>query len=320
MPSIDRIVYLGNGPFARPALATLLAANEPVVAVVARPDRPQGKHQEIVAGPVANLAQSLGLQLHQPEDVNDPAFLETLRSLNADLLVVADFGQLLSPDCLAGAREGGVNIHGSLLPKYRGAAPIAWAVIHGETETGVSIIRMTPRLDAGGVILQGAVPIGPDQTAGELELVLADLGAQLALDAVRRIRAGTDHAIPQDPARVTKAPRLKKEDGRIRWERSAQQIHDQVRALIPWPIAFGEWRRAKGAAVRIQFLKTRPLPDLSSTGQPPGTVSAVSDEGIQFQTGAGQLRLLELRPAGKPTLPVREFLRGNRVAVGDRFE
>jgi methionyl-tRNA formyltransferase len=234
------------------------------------------------------------------------------------LLVVADFGQILSLECLATTRLGGVNIHGSLLPKYRGAAPIAWAVYHGETETGVSIIQVTPQLDAGGLLLQGSIPIGPDETAGELESTLSQLGAQLVLKAVDGLERGAILPKPQDPKLVTKAPRLKKEDGRIHWERTAPQIHNQVRALQPWPIAFTDWHRAQGAPVRLQILRTRPLP-ASREAAEPGSVGEAAAGRLLVATGAGDLEILELKPAGKKAMDAATFLRGNKLASNDRF-
>jgi methionyl-tRNA formyltransferase len=313
-----RLVFLGNGPFARPALDALFQSTHSIELVVARPDLPSGKHQRVEPGPVASLAAELGLPLIQPPDANAADCVEQIRRIGPDLLVVVDFGQLLSSELLGAARFGGINIHGSLLPKYRGSAPIVWAVYHGDKESGVSIIQMTPRLDAGGVILQESVPIGPNQTAGELEEVLAPLGARLALQAVGRIASGAALPIPQDPSLATKAPRLKKDHGRIEWTRTAQQIHDQVRALNPWPIAFTEWRRDGHAPLRLQILESRPEPQ-AETDSAPGTVAAVHKDRFEVATGAGRLTVLRLKPAGKPAMDAGAFLRGAALAVGQHF-
>jgi methionyl-tRNA formyltransferase len=306
---------MGNGPFARPSLAALAKHGTPIGAVVARPDRAQGKHLRVEPGPVAALATSLELPLHQPEDVNAASFVAELRSWAADLLVVADFGQILSAECLQAARLGGINIHGSLLPRYRGAAPIAWAIYHGEKETGVSVLRMTPKMDAGGVMLRGVVPIGPDQTAGDVEAILSDLGARLAVESVNLLANCASVVEPQDPKLVTKAPKLKKDDGRIRWDRKAQQVHDQVRAMLPWPGGFFERRRGDGAPIRIKVLKTSVV-ESSGTGAPGAVLR--SDQGLlHVQTGAGVVSLVQVHPAGKSPMDAATYLRGNPIPVGE---
>jgi methionyl-tRNA formyltransferase len=317
-----RLIFLGNGPLATPILARLARSEHEVALVVARPDRPKGKHQRIEPGPVARLAQNLGLPLHQSEDVNSRDALDRLRSVAADLLVVADFGQILSPACLQTARLGGVNAHASLLPKYRGAAPVVWAIYHGESETGVSIIQMSPRMDAGAILSRRAVPIGPEQTAGELEATLAEVAAEMVAEAVDALEAGSVEGEPQDSAVASRAPKVKKSDGLIRWARGARDVANQVRAMQPWPIAYTHWRHGSSPPLRLQILKATPEADATpeTPGASPGTVVEVGRDRLAVQTGEGRLVIRELQPAGKRPMTVDAFLRGRRVEVGDRFE
>jgi methionyl-tRNA formyltransferase len=210
---------------------------------------------------------------------------------------------------------GGINIHASLLPKYRGAAPVAWAIYHGEEATGVSIIRMTPRLDAGGIILQESLAIAIDETAGELEARLATLGARMTLEALDQLEAGTARVLVQDDAKATKAPRLKKEDGAIDWTRSSRAIHDQVRALRPWPCAFTDWHRTGDTSTRLQILATRPVDATAHVVS--GRRVGDDPHRLTIACGTGVLEILELKPAGKREMDAAEFLRGNRWQPDD---
>lgn len=312
-----KLVVLGNGPFAAPTLAKLAESRHSIALVVARPDRPQGKHQQVLPGPVAALATQLGLPLAQPPSANEPNFVARLAGLGPDLLVVADYGEILRPACLAAARLGGINLHGSLLPKYRGAAPIVWAIYHGETESGVTVIQMTPELDGGGMLAQCAVPIGPDQTAEVLESELSRLAARMALEAVDALEQGTARPIPQDSQRATRAPRVKKEDGNIDWSRAASQIHNQIRAMRPWPIAFTYWHRPNAPATRLQILRSTFSNDAATAA--PGTIVGLSPA-FRVATGSGILEIQCLRPAGKAEMDAATFLRGYRPQVGQRLE
>lgn len=314
-----RIIFMGNGPFACPALQSLHASENEVLFVVARPDRPQGKKRTIVPGPVAQSASELGYTVLQPENANDPAFIEQLKSHEADLLVVADFGQILSPNCLASTKLGGINIHGSLLPKYRGAAPIVWAVYNGDTETGVTIIQMSPRMDAGAVIAQERIPIGPEETSADVEEKLSQLGGRLVLQAIELIQTGNATPLPQSDQQATKAPRVRKEDGLIDWNRSAQQVHDQIRAMFPWPIAYTHWQRPNGEPLRLQVLESRVLPQAEQTDLSPGQVADVESGRLHVQTGDGILSVNRVKPAGKGEMAVADFLRGQPVSRGDQL-
>src|SRR3954447_2627483 len=219
MPPTIRIVMLGTGDFALPTFIHLCDTGHRVERLITQPDRPQGRKQELIPSAIKREALERGIAVDQPEDVNAPGSLEMVRTLAPDLLVTAAYGQILSADLLSIPRLGGINLHGSILPSYRGAAPVARAIQNGDHETGVTVIRMTPRIDAGGMIAITRTPIGPDETAGELEDRLAPLGAPLIAESVDALAAGTASILPQERARVTRAPKLRKEDGRIDWSR-----------------------------------------------------------------------------------------------------
>jgi methionyl-tRNA formyltransferase len=240
-----------------------------------------------------------------------------LRQLRPDLFIVADYGQILSPETLAIAPLGGLNLHGSLLPKYRGAAPINWAIYRGETETGVTVIHMTPALDAGPCLVQARTPIGPDETAAELEPRLAELGAPLVCRTIDALQAGEVKPIVQDPELVTKARRLRKSDGDINWSRSGQQVKNQVRALQPWPGCFTFWHRPGGAPLRLIISRAAVCPALVAAE--PGTVLEAAGDRLVVVAGKDAVNLEVLQPSGKRPLSTAEFLRGYPVGEGQRF-
>jgi methionyl-tRNA formyltransferase len=269
-------------------------------------------------------AQRRGVPVLQPEDVNAPDFLAAIRSLRPDLLVTAAYGQILSAELLAIPRLGGVNLHGSVLPAYRGAAPVARAIQRGEAETGVTVILMTPRIDAGGMLRVATTPIDPDETAGALEDRLAALGAPLVAEAVAELEAGTARVIPQDRAKVTRAPKLSKEDGLIDWSKPARAVHDHVRAMQPWPVASTFLHQAArvGAGsgpetLRLIVHRTDVL-DLD-TGRAPGEVAESGGDRLVVAAGLKAVRLVTVQIAGKKPMPVSDFARGHPVSPGDRF-
>lgn len=307
-----RLAFLGTGGFAVPALRALWASTHDVALVVVRP--PKGRRSEPPA-PMRLAADELGAELWLPKSVNLPESQQRLRELAADLLVVCDYGEILRSETLATTRLGGINLHGSLLPKYRGAAPVQWAILRGEQETGNTVIQMTPGLDAGPCLGQQRVAIDPDETASELESRLAELGAQLVLEVVGQFAAGTTQPIAQQKTAATKAPRLTKDDGAIDWSQSATKIKNQVRALQPWPRTFTFWQRGTGEPGRLNIDRVRIADE---QGGPPGTVLAVGER-LVVATGGGALEILELQPAGKRCMAAAEFLRGNPVKVGDRL-
>jgi len=320
MPPTTRIVMLGTGDFALPTFEHLCATGHRVVTLVTQPDRPQGRKQEVIPSRIKVAAQGRGVPVYQPEDVNAADALDAVRALAPDLLVTAAYGQILSPGLLAVPRLGGINLHGSVLPAYRGAAPVARAIERGETETGVTVILMSPRVDAGGMLQFARTPIGPDETAGEVEHRLAEIGAPLVVGAVAELEAGAAAVLPQDRSKVTKAPKLRKEDGRIDWSRPARAVHDLVRAMQPWPTATTEIQRVHQidpGAQRLIVHKTQLIDE--ATGGAPGEVVEASADRLVVAAGIGAVRLLTVQIAGKRAMPAGEFLRGHPVFPGDRM-
>ncbi len=307
---------MGTGPFAWPTFERLLAGPHQVVGLVTQPLRAGQGRREAVLSPVRSGAVQRGVAIQDPVDINSPEARQALAAWQPDLLVVADYGQILRAETLAVARHGGVNLHGSLLPKYRGAAPIHWALWHGETETGVSVIHMTPQLDAGPVLAQAKLEILPHETTSELEQRLAALGAPLVESVIEQLARGETQALPQDPALASRARRLRKADGEIDWQRSAQDIHNQIRALDPWPKAFTFWHRPGEPPLRIIVVRAHPELERQES---PGLVLAANDQRLVVAAGRGALVLESIQPAGKRLLQSGEFLRGYPVAVGQRF-
>ena len=312
-----RLVMLGTKDFALPTFEHLLDAGFDVPALVTQPDRPQGRKQLLIPAPIKVAAQARGVPVHQPEDVNAPEGVDLIRSFGADLLVTAAYGQILSAELLGVPRLGGINLHGSVLPKYRGAAPVARAIQGGETETGVTVIRMTPRVDAGGMIAVQRTPIGPDETSGDVEGRLAAIGAPLVVDSVRRIADGTAEILPQDPAHATRAPKLRKEDGPIDWSRPAPAIHDHVRAMQPWPHATTHWHPSQSGKEPVRLILHR-TEVVEGDGIPGRILEAVSGR-IIAAAGLGAVRLLVLQVPGGNAMPADVFLRGHTLTEGDRL-
>lgn len=314
-----RLVVFGTGDFALPTFLAVAASAHEVAALVTQPDRPQGREQALLPGRIKLAALERGVAVFQPEDVNAADAVAAIRALAPDLLVTAAYGQILSADLLGVAALGGINLHGSILPKFRGAAPVARAIQHGEAETGVTVIRMTPKIDAGGMMAVARLPIDPDETAGELEARLAEIGAPLILETIARLEAGTAEALPQTKAKVTRAPKLAKADGRIDWTKPARAIHDLVRAMQPWPTAETLWhpsgiQREKGP-VRVIVHKTAPV---DGPG-PPGTVLRAEGADLVVAAGEGAVRLLSVQVPGKKAMPAADFLRGHFLRPGDRM-
>jgi methionyl-tRNA formyltransferase len=320
MPPQIRIVVLGTGDFALPMFEQLCKNGYQVAALITQPDRPQGRKQELVPSLIKQAALHRGIEVFQPESVNAEEGLNRVRELNPDLLVTAAYGQILSAELLELPRLGGINLHGSILPAYRGAAPVARAIQNGEAETGVTVIRMTPRIDAGGMIAFARTAIDPDETAGELEDRLARLGAPLIVDCIPAIVDGTAMILPQDRSRVTRAPKLRKEDGVIEWSRPATAIHNLVRAMQPWPMASTTWVPGDPVSrgpVRLIVHRTRPVE--AGVLAPPGTVLEADAHAGRLIVAAGEaaIELLIVQVPGKKPLPAAEFLRGHRVRPGD---
>jgi methionyl-tRNA formyltransferase len=313
MVSALRIVYFGTPQFAVPALQRLLASRHTVVGVVTQPDRPRGRGQKVTHAPVKALALERGLPVFQPPRLRVPEVLETIRAWEPDLGVVAAYGKIIPDELLNLPRLGMINVHASLLPKYRGAAPVHRAVIDGEAETGVTIMRMVRELDAGNMIARAKRPIGPDDTSDVVERDLAELGAPLLVDVVDRLAEGSVEDERQDFMITSYAPRLTKDEGLVDWTLPAQFIHNRVRGLYPWPHAYTYLD-----GQRVILLKTR-VEDEPAT-EPPGTVVAVTPDAIHVATGHGwRLAIERLQPEGRRPMTAREFLAGHSVQPGARL-
>ncbi len=305
-----RLVMLGTGPFAVPTLRALASSRHDMLQVITRP--PRGRRAELP--PMQLAAEEIGLPVWQPDSINAEDASGTLRDLAADLFVVCDYGEILKPPALAAARLGGINLHGSLLPKYRGAAPVQWALLNGDAETGNTIIQMTPGLDAGPCLGVDRVAIDPDETAGELEARLSERGAKLVLQVVEEIEAGTAKPQAQDRAAASKAPRLEKADGLVDWSRPAAAIKNQVRALDPWPRAFTHWRRGGGEPLRLILHRVQAV-DSPVPAAGPGTVIEAGPR-LVIAAGAGAVELVEIQPSGKRPMTAAEFQRGYQLPLG----
>ncbi|HEV3085378.1 MAG TPA: methionyl-tRNA formyltransferase [Gemmataceae bacterium] len=319
-----RLVMMGTGTFAEPTFAALLAGPHAVAGLVTQPDRVIGQERgstRQTGRSLKDIAVEHNIPVFQPESINTPEGVAGLKEFAPDLLVVAAYGQILSKDVLTVPPRGGINVHASLLPKYRGAAPVAWAIYHGEQRTGVTIIRMSVALDAGDILAQEAVDIGPEETAGELESRLAQLGSKLAAKVVEQMVQGNPVGGKQDKSQVSKAPKLTKEHGLIDWNRPAPDMVNHIRAMQPWPTAYTFWHRQGQPPLRLILLKAAALADANMPALPPGQVIMQPDSARLFVAAApgSQVEILELQPAGKRRMTAVEFLRGRKAQPGDSF-
>ena len=313
-----RLIMMGTGPFAVPTFQQLYDARHDVALLVTRPLRShRGKEVEPVSA-MRGMAREHGTPIFDPESINTPEAQRRLAEVGADLMIVCDYGQILAPATLATARLGGINLHGSLLPKYRGAAPINWALYNGETETGVTVIHMTPKVDAGPCIAQATTKIGSDETAAELEPRMAEMGGPLVREAIEAVAEGRVEALPQDPALASNAPRLKKSDGAIDWRRSAVCLKNQVRALEPWPRTYTFWHREHGAPLRM-ILGPLDVVELSGPPHPPGAVIEAHGDRLIIAAGEGAVAPRSIQLAGKRPMSVAELLRGHHLKADERF-
>ena len=310
-----RIVFLGTPAFAVPSLEALIASPHDVVAVVSQPDRPKGRGQQVQATSTRAIADARGIPVIQPVKIREEAFLQQIRDLKPDLGVVVAFGRILPDALLAIPRLGMINVHASLLPRYRGAAPIQRAVLAGDPETGVTIMRVITEMDAGPTFAAAAVPIPPDATSGEMEETLSHLGARLLLPVIDDLAAGRAVETPQDDSLATHAAKITKAEGAIDWAEPAAVIHDKVRGLQPWPLA---WTHLAGK--RLVLRQTIPHPTGESAGAPGMVVTAEGDDLIVACGGGTALRVLELQPEGRRTMTAREFLAGRGAVEGARFD
>jgi methionyl-tRNA formyltransferase len=312
-PSPWRIVFFGTPAFAIPTLKSLLQGPDELVAVVTQPDREKGRGRKVIPSPVKELALQHGTTLFQPGKVKEEAFQEKLKALQPELIVVVAYGQILPKSILIIPQYGAVNIHASLLPQYRGAAPIVWAILKGEKVTGVTTMFMDEGMDTGDILLQREIPIEDDDTGETLQQRLALAGAELFMETLEKMKAGKIHPIRQDHSRATYAPLLKKEDGRIDWRKKAKEINLQVRAFDPWPGAFTEWDGRLLRVYRGEVRKGRPAGKA-------GTVVWVGSDFIEVETGNDSFLMKEVQLEGKRRMSVRDFLAGHPLTVGTVFE
>ena len=303
-----KLVFMGTPEFAVPSLERLLESDHDLAAVATRPDRPRGRGQRVEPTPVKKVAVEAGVPVLQPEHIDAPESLDRLREIEADLFVVVAFVLLPKP-VLSIPLQGCVNLHPSLLPRYRGAAPINWAIIRGETETGITVFRLSARMDAGDIFHQEPVEIGPDETAGELSDRLKVKGADAVLDTIERLASGGLAGRPQQSEGVTRAPKLSKDDGRIDWTRSATEIRNLIRGTNPFPGAFTTRKNKE--------LKLHRATVVAGEGTPGQVILADGKAGLVVATGQDALALEEVQPAGRARMTGAELVRGYRVEVGE---
>lgn len=308
-----RVAFLGTPTFAVPALQSLIDHGCEICAVVTQPDRPSGRGHKLKCSPVKALAKTQGIQVFQPEKIKDKENRNVFEKLQPDFVVVVAYGQILPGWLLECARFGAVNIHASLLPRYRGAAPIPWAILNGEVVTGVTTMIMEETLDSGPILLQKAIPIPLTATAGELAEVLSAIGADLLIQTLDGMSKNALNPVLQDEGKISWAPRITKEMARISWEKRALDVHNQIRAMNPWPIAYAIFRDE-----RMKILRSLPEEGFSDPKKKPGEFLGLSGNGLRVQCGEGTvLELLELQMPGKSRVSGREFASGARLNPGE---
>jgi len=310
-----RVLFCGSGRFAVPSLRTIYQSPHELVGLVTQPARPAGRGAGLRATPIAQAAAELGLDVVECGDINADPAVAAIRAARPDVICVADFGQMVRGAVRDAAAIDTINVHGSLLPKLRGAAPINWAIIRGHDKTGVTTFSLVDRMDAGDIYLRAEAPIAPDQTADQLRDTLADLGARALADTLDLLEPGTARRIGQDDAEATTAPRLKKSDGRIDWTADAVTIRNRVHGTWPWPGGQTVFRRANGGKA-IPVLLARAVAEPGPGAGSPGEI----DGELCVAAGSGRVRVGELKPAGKRLMRWNDFVNGYRVQPGDRFE
>ena len=313
-----RLVFMGTPDFAVPSLQALLDGEDEVVGVISQPDKPAGRRMVLHAPSVKVCALAHGVQIFQPDSIRTDDVIERLRTWRPDLIVVTAYGRILPDAVLALPRGGCINVHASLLPEYRGAAPIQWAIARGETRTGVTIMQINEKMDAGDILLQKAIALKSDETGGSLHDTLAGLGAHALVDAIRGLKTGRLTAVPQDERAATYAPRLCKEDGEVDWSRSSVQIERRVRAFHPWPSAY-TWLAGKRLKILAAHVQNDERRDSGSPSPAPGMVIDLHDDFLSVATGDGNLGIGAVQLEGKKALPIAAFVKGHRFAPGDRL-
>jgi len=306
-----RIFFLGTPESAAFTLRTLLREGFEVVGVLTRADAPKGRSLHLTPSPVKDAALEANLPVYQFEKASSPKSIEAVRSLEPDVIAVVAFGQILSEELLRIPKRAIINVHYSLLPRYRGAAPVHWAIVNGEKETGVTVQHLAKKLDSGDIILQEKVAISPDDTAGTLSEKLTEVGAALLVKALRQLEAGTAPRIPQDESQATYARKLTKEDGEIDWSLSAAQVVNRVRGMNPWPGAYTFFPEKE----HRRMLKLLTVKAILERAGSPGQVLITKDR-LVVAAGDGSVELLDVQPEGKRQMPAEEFLRGHPIAEG----
>ncbi|WDI44645.1 methionyl-tRNA formyltransferase [Bremerella sp. P1] len=317
-----KIVMMGTGPFAVPTFKALIASEHEVACLFTQPVRSVHRRKSSIPTPMRDVANEHGIAIHDPASVNTDEVKQLLEGIQPDLLVVCDYGQILKDYILATATYGGINLHGSILPKYRGAAPVNWAILSGDEETGITVIHMTPKLDGGPCLKIVRTPIGPTETAVELEPRLADLGVQAVLESIEMLEKHGPEGTPgevQDQSLATKAPRLAKSDADIDWSDSAELIYNKFRAYQPWPGCFTHLEQQGKPPLRIILKEIRLLREPAPESVSPGSISAVTEDRLYFAAQDGQIIIDTLQPAGKKPMKVADFVRGYQLKVGDRL-
>jgi len=309
-----KLVFCGTPAFAVPSLRALLADSDfQVAAVVTQPDRPRGRGKKTASSPVKDAALEAGVPVYQPEKIKSESSLDYFKRLAPDVVVIIAYGQIIPAALIAIPRLGWINLHGSLLPKYRGAAPINWAIIYGEKVTGLTTMQIDAGLDTGPMLLKYQTGIGPDETAPELYAQLAEAGAPLMVETLKKLDRGEITPTPQDNSQATLAPPLKKEDGRIDWFLPAPKIYNRIRGLQPWPGAFTTFR---GATCRIWGKSLKPV----AAGGTPGIILPTQEDGLLVICGgATVLRVEQIQIEGRNRITDREFMNGARIAPGEHF-
>lgn len=319
-----RLILMGTGPFAVPSFEALREAGHEIILVVTKPQPPVKSRRGPPPAPVRTWAETHGLEIYDPDSINTDDAVARVSQAEADLLIVCDYGQILKPSALAAARLGGINLHGSLLPKYRGAAPVQWSLLNGDEVTGVSVIHMTPKLDGGPIITTRQTPIRDDETAGELEERLSQIGVEATIDALEQLAdwdGESEIGALQDMSLVTKAPRLNKADGEIDWGRSAREIDCHVRGMQPWPIAFTHYPLDEKPPIRLAIKGIR-MTDQPIGDHFPGEIVAVSADSppaFLVATADQVIEITRLQPAGKKEMDGVDFLRGHRPVAGTKL-
>ena len=304
-----RVIFFGTSEFAVPSLEQVVAHRHQVVMCVTQPDRPRGRGLHLEPPPAKEAALRLGLPLAQPERPR----AELFESLHPDIGIAVAYGQLIRKDLLELPAQGMLGVHPSLLPKYRGAAPVAWAILNGEVTTGVTIFRLNERLDAGEIVAQQVAAVQPDENAEALTTRLAQGGAELLVDALEAIANASARFTPQDESLASVAPKLTKAQGRIEWGAASERIERLVRATAPWPGAFTEWRGG-----RLKVVSARAVVS-GSRAASAGTITRASEGTLTVAAGQGVVEITEVQPAGRRRMSVREFLAGHHVTIGEKF-